>query len=120
MLSQKLRRLATSNLIRSPGIGGCLGVALLLAYPLVPPPTLAWNDVLLVTALLGVAAYQLLLVVVVRPLSYYFSLLELYLLRRLIGEQARTEITRELTFRYFLGDRFLKAGEKCGEDAVQH
>ena len=130
MLGKKLRMLAMPNSIRSLGIGGCLSGglagALFLIYRVVLPPTLTLNEIVFVTALLGAACYQVLFIVIVRPLRYYFSLLELYLLRHLIGEPVRAEITCELTFRYFLGDSypctsefFSKAGKKCGKNTVQ-
>lgn len=108
MMGKKLQMLATPNSIRSLGLGGCLSGglagALFLIYRVVLPPTLTLNEIVFVTALLGAASYQVLFIVIVRPLRYYCSLLELYLLRHLIGEPVRAEITCELTFRYFLGD----------------
>ena len=103
-LGKKFRTLATRKSIWSLGIGGCVGGALALAYRLVFESTSTLDGVELVIALVGAASYHLFVIVVGRPLSYYRSLLELYLVRQLIGEQTRAEITRELTFRYFLGD----------------
>ena len=122
--------LTARKLIRLWGVGGSLGGglagSLFLVYPALFPPESTLDDVVLVTTLLGAAVSQLLFIVIVRPFSYYFSLLQLYLVRQLIGEQSRAEITRELTFGYFLGDSnsrtrevFSKVGKKSGENTVQ-
>ena len=100
--------LAVLKLIRSLGVGGLLGggVAggLFLVYPALFPAESELEEVVLVAALWGAALYKLLLTTVVKPLSYYRGLLELHLVRHQIGQQTRAEITRELTFKYFLGD----------------
>jgi hypothetical protein len=96
------------NYVRSFGLGGflCGGLAglLFLVYPGALPPHAAMPDVLLVGGFLG-AAGQRLLATVFGPIHFYSRLLQLTLLRPLIGEQTYGKVLGELSLRYFLGEQ---------------
>ena len=64
---------------------------------------------MLIGALVG-AAVQRLATTLIKPFSYYISLLELRLLRNQIDEQTRNQIVRALTFNYFLGESAASPG----------
>lgn len=90
--------------------GGILGLLFLL-YPDTFPRHATVKSVLLVGCFLGAALQRLLSTLFFNPLLYYASLLQLTLLRRLIGEKTQGEIIKELTIRYFLGERL---GDRAG------
>jgi hypothetical protein len=96
------------NHVHSLGLGGFLCGGLLgllfLIYPGVLPPHATTHDVLLVGSFLG-AGCQRLLARIFGPVHFYSRLLQLTLLRPIIGERTQSEIMRELTLRYFLGER---------------
>lgn len=94
--------------IRSLGVGGLIGGALggilFLAYRKTLSVNADLGSLILIMALLGAGCYSLLRRMIIKPFSYYSSLIELRLLRRQIGDETRAEIARKLTVRYFLGD----------------
>ena len=106
------------NTARSFDLGGflCGGLSglLFLLYPSALPPHATITDVMLVGAFLG-AAGQRLLANIFEPLHFYSRLLQLTLLRPVVGEPTYNEILRELALHYFLGERHkgLDAKEKA-------
>lgn len=92
--------------VRSFGLGGflCGGLSglLFLVCPSAPPPHASITDVLLVGGFLGAAGQRLLANIFQ---NFYSRLLQLTLLRPVIGEQTYNEILREVTLRYFLGEQ---------------
>ena len=96
------------NHVRSFDLGGllCGGLSglLFMLYPSALPPEATITDALLVGGCLG-AAGQRLLAKLFGPLHFYLRLLQLTLLRPVIGVQTYDEILRELSLRYFLGER---------------
>lgn len=96
------------NQVHSLGLGGFLCGGLLgllsLIYPGVLPPHATTHEVLLVGGFLG-AGFQKLLAKLFGPVHFYLRLLQLRLLRPVLGERMQGEITRELALRHFLGEQ---------------
>jgi hypothetical protein len=96
------------NHVHSLGLGGFLCGGLLgllsLIYPSMFPPHTTTHDILLVGGFLG-AGFQKLLARLFGPVHFYLRLLQLILLRPVIGERMQGEITRVLTLRHFLGEQ---------------
>jgi hypothetical protein len=98
--------------VRSFGLGGfmCGGLLglLFMVWPDALPPHASITDALLVGGFLGAGSQRLLANIFQ---NFYSRLLQLSLLRPVIGEQTYNEILRELALHYFLG------GQHKGFDA---
>jgi hypothetical protein len=94
--------------VRSFGFGGlmCGGLAGLL-FTLFPdsfPQSSTLEVVMLLAASFGAVAQRLTYALIFNPLWYYTRLAQLVLLRQHIGEKTYSEIIRQLTHKYFLGE----------------
>jgi membrane-bound metal-dependent hydrolase YbcI (DUF457 family) len=100
-----IRSLGFGALLGS-GLAGLIYLGLLAKFPTEPN----LENVLLVGALIGAGSHQLIDALIVRsvlhPLGnfvrYYGKLVQLVLLRRIIGHGETDELIKELTRRYFL------------------
>jgi hypothetical protein len=94
--------------VRSFGFGGllCGGLAglLFIFFPDSFPQHLTLEVVMLIAATLGASAQRFTYALIFKPLRYYTSLAQLVMLRRHIGEKTYSEIIRQLTLTYFLGE----------------
>lgn len=98
------------NHIRFLGFGGflCGGLVglLFLLYPNHFPKHITLEDIVLVSGFLGAAFHRPASTLIFKPFLYYANLTQLMLLRQHIGEQTQSEIIKELTMKYFLGENY--------------
>ena len=102
--------------IRSLGFGGLFGSGTLglfrVLFPELFPAEITLEDLLIIGALFGAGGHRLINTMVVnsifRPLgkflSYYSKLVQLLMLRNLIGRKRQKEYLIELSRRYFLDE----------------
>lgn len=94
--------------IRSLGFGGLLSSGLaglfFLFYPNLFPTNSKLESVLLIGAFLGAAIQRLMNTLLLKPLSYYAKIIQLIVLKPLIGKAIQKEIIHALTIKYFLGE----------------